>query len=66
MTKTKTPALLIRKSNNTPLRWLVQFMDKELYFESFRDAMLFCRGDFRDQQQHEKSRSDLRMSSLKT
>lgn len=44
MTKTKTPALLIRKSNNPPLRWLVQFMDKELYFESLIEAMKFCKG----------------------
>ena len=66
MSQKTTPALLIRRSNISPLRWTVQYRDKELYVESFRDAMLFCRGDFRDQQQHEKSRSDLRMSSLKT
>ena len=65
MSQKTTPALLIRRSNISPLRWTVQYRDKELYFESFRDAMLFCRGDFRDQQQHEKSRSDLRMSYLK-
>lgn len=66
MSQKTTPALLIRRSNISPLRWTVQYRDKELYFESFRDAMLFCRGAFQDQQQHEKSRSDLRMSSLKT
>ena len=66
MSQKTTPALLIRRSNISSLRWTVQYRDKELYFESFRDAMLFCRGDFRAQQQHEKSRSDLRMSSLKT
>lgn len=44
MTKTKTPALLIRKSNNTPLRWLVLFKDKELYFENLIEAMKFCKG----------------------
>ena len=50
MSQKTTPALLICRSNISPLRWKVQYRDKELYFESFRDAMLFCRGDFRDQQ----------------
>lgn len=43
MSQKTTPALLIRRSNISPLRWTVQYRDKELYFESFRDAMLFCR-----------------------
>ena len=43
MTQKITPALLIRKSNISPLRWIVQYRGKELYFESFREAILFCR-----------------------
>ena len=53
MTKTKTPALLIRKSNNPPLRWLVQFRDKELYFESLIEAMKFCKGLNKEENTHE-------------
>ena len=42
MTQKITPALLIRKSNISPLRWIIQYRGKELYFESFREAILFC------------------------
>lgn len=53
MSQKTTPALLIRKSNNTPLRWLVQFMDKELYFESLIEAMKFCKGLNKEENTHE-------------
>ncbi len=53
MTKSKTPALLIRKSDNTPLRWLVQYKDKELYFESLIEAMKFCKGLNKEENTHE-------------
>ncbi len=44
MTQEITPALLIRKSNISPLLWIVQYRGKKLYFESFREAILFCKG----------------------
>ena len=52
MSQKTTPALLIRRSNISPLRWTVQYRGKELYFESFREAMLFCRGLVKEEKTH--------------
>ena len=53
MSQKTTPALLIRRNNISPLHWTVQYRDKELYFESFRDAMLFCRGLLKEEKTHD-------------
>ena len=52
MSQKTTPALLIRRSNISPLHWTVQYRVKELYFESFREAMLFCRGLIKEEKTH--------------
>ena len=44
MSQKTTTALLIRRSNISPLRWTVQYRGKELYFESLREAMQFAGG----------------------
>ena len=53
MLQKTTPALLIRRSNISPLRWTVQYRGKELYFESFREAMQFCRGLIKEEKTNE-------------
>ena len=53
MSQKNTPALLIRRCNFSPLRWTVQYRGKELYFESFREAMLFCRGLMKEENKHD-------------
>ena len=52
MSQKTIPALLIRRSNISPLRWTVQYRGKELYFESFREAMQFCRGLVKEETTH--------------
>lgn len=53
MSQKNTPALLIRRCNFSPLRWTVQYRGKEPYFESFREAMLFCRGLMKEENKHD-------------
>lgn len=53
MSQKTTPALLIRRSNISPLHWTVQYRGKELYFESFREATLFCRGLMKEDNKHD-------------
>ena len=53
MSQKTIPALLIRRSNISPLRWTVQYRGKELYFESFREAMQFCKGLMKEKNENE-------------
>ena len=53
MSQKITHALLIRKSSISPLRWTVQYRGKELYFESFSEAMKFCKGLMKEKNKNE-------------